>query len=49
MALHYSDPKRSGNVIWTQFLRDIEQGNETKVQELIIVKAANPGLHDREY
>ncbi|CAB4016979.1 uncharacterized protein LOC110234356 [Paramuricea clavata] len=25
MALYYSDPKRSGNVIWTQFLRDIEQ------------------------
>ena len=27
MVLHYSDPKRAGNVRWTQFLRDIEQGN----------------------
>ena len=27
MVLHYSDPKRAGNVIWTQFLKDIEQGN----------------------
>lgn len=27
ISLNYADPKRVGNVLWTRFLNDIEQGN----------------------
>jgi len=28
LALHYADVKRPGNIMWTQFLRDVEIGKK---------------------